>query len=109
MRARKDPGGLVAEEEEPGIAAVDDRVIGVISVDHAIVTIPEEEEADIALGSVALSCTLDIIELVGELHILRVVHIDESITATGVASLGAVSILEKDRLITSLLIPHAKV
>ena len=70
MRARQDPGGLVAEEEEPGIAAVDDRVIGVISVDHAIVTIPEEEEADIALGSVALSCTFDIIELVGELHIL---------------------------------------
>lgn len=90
-------------EEEVRCAGVNDGVGCVVGVEHAVVTSSEEEEADLALGALALSAALHIVDLV--IVVLGVVNSYETVTALGVGCLHTLSILEQDALVSSILGP----
>jgi hypothetical protein len=94
-------------EEEVGFAWINNWIVSVVGVQHAVVTGSEQEEPDFALGTLALSWSLYVIYL--SLIVLGVVNTNDSIISEIVFRLGAIAVLEENALIPGVLVPRSSV
>jgi len=103
----QNPDVLSLEDEEGLCARIDDRVICVISVKDAIISIIKQEEANSALSTFAISRALDVVNFT--LIVLRVVNNNPSVFSQGVFGLLAVTKFECDASVSDLFVPNSKI
>jgi len=103
----QNPDVLSLKEEEGWDAGVDDCVVFVVSIQNSVVTVSEKEEANLALGTVALGRAFNFVNL--SLVELRVVYFNDAVALRTVLSLSAFTILEEDALISGIFMPRSEI
>ena len=103
----QNPDVLSLKEEEGGAAGVHNRVVFVVSIQNTVVTGSEKEEANLALGTVALGRAFNVVNL--SLVELRVVNFNDAVALRTVLSLNAFTILEEDALISGIFMPRSEI
>jgi len=103
----QNPDVLSLKEEEGWAAGVHNWVVFVVSIQNTVVTGSEKEEANLALGTVALGRAFNVVNL--SLVELRVVNFNDAVALRTVLSLNAFTILEEDALISGIFMPRSEI
>ena len=107
--AGQNPDVLCLKEEEWLSAGINNRVVLVVSIQNAVVTGPENEQANsnFALGALALSWTLNVVYLA--LEELRVVNLNDAVVLKAVLCLGTFTFFEANALTSGIFVPISEV
>ena len=110
LRSWQHPDNLFFKEKEPGLAAVDNWVVDIISINDPVISGSQEEEANQAFCTVAFASASHMIHLFCESIQLRIVNVECSIITSWISGLDALTILkEKVSQVSFLLVPYTQI